>query len=59
MKAFIYTGGTINPSNITEHPKGDDLCMASLLRKKGIDFGEYTLGRKLKRSLIQMEFAQY
>lgn len=38
--------------------KGDDLCMASLLRKKGIDFGEYTLGRKLKRSLIQMEFAQ-
>ncbi len=29
MKAFIYTGGTINPSNITEHPKGDDLCIAA------------------------------
>ncbi len=35
--------------------KGDDLCMDSILRDKGIDFGEYALGRKLKRQLIQME----
>lgn len=35
--------------------KGDDLCMESLLRDKGFDFGEYALGRKLKRKLIQME----
>lgn len=35
--------------------KGDDLCITSLLREKGIDFGEYALGRKLKRELIAME----
>ena len=35
--------------------KGDDLCINSLLREKGIDFGEYALGRKLKRELIQLE----
>ncbi len=29
MKAFIYTGGKIYPENITEHPKGDDLCIAA------------------------------
>lgn len=29
MKAFIYTGGAIDPSGITEHPKGDDLCIAA------------------------------
>ncbi|MBQ9783454.1 MAG: thiamine diphosphokinase [Clostridia bacterium] len=29
MKAFIYTGGAIDPSNITEHPKGDDLRIAA------------------------------
>ena len=29
MKALIYTGGSIDPSNITEHPKGDDLCIAA------------------------------
>ncbi len=29
MKAFIYTGGKIDPANITEHPKGDDLCIAA------------------------------
>lgn len=38
--------------------KGDDLCLSSILKEKGIDFGEYALGRKLKRELIQMEFAQ-
>ena len=35
--------------------KGDDLCITSLLREKGIDFGEYALGRKIKRELIAME----
>ncbi|MBQ9087122.1 MAG: thiamine diphosphokinase [Clostridia bacterium] len=29
MKVFIYTGGVIHPENITEHPKGDDLCIAA------------------------------
>ncbi len=29
MKAFIYTGGKINMSGITEHPKSDDLCIAA------------------------------
>ena len=29
MKAFIYTGGSILPENITEHPKGDDLIIAA------------------------------
>lgn len=35
--------------------KGDDICMDSLLRDKSFDFGEYALGRKLKRRLIQLE----
>lgn len=29
MKAFVYTGGSIFPENITEHPKGDDLIIAA------------------------------
>ncbi len=29
MKAFIYTGGQIDISGITEHPKADDLCIAA------------------------------
>ena len=29
MRAFIYTGGNINPANITEHPKGDDVIIAA------------------------------
>ena len=29
MKAFIYTGGTILPEGITEHPKAGDLCIAA------------------------------
>lgn len=35
--------------------KGGDICMDSLLRDKSFDFGEYALGRKLKRHLIQLE----
>lgn len=29
MRAFIYTGGAINKTNITEHPKSDDLKIAA------------------------------
>ena len=29
MRAFIYTGGSIDPFRITEHPKGDDLVIAA------------------------------
>lgn len=29
MKAFIYVGGSVNPDNITEHPKADDLAIAA------------------------------
>ncbi|MBQ8331773.1 MAG: thiamine diphosphokinase [Clostridia bacterium] len=29
MKALIYTGGAILPSNITEHAKGEDLVLAA------------------------------
>ena len=29
MKAFIYTGGNVDPRNFTEHPKGDDLIIAA------------------------------
>ncbi len=29
MRALIYTGGTVDPSRITEHPKGDDLVIAA------------------------------
>ncbi len=29
MRAFIYTGGSIYPENITEHPKGEDIIIAA------------------------------
>ncbi len=29
MKAFIYAGGQIDPSFITEHPKGEDITVAA------------------------------
>ena len=38
--------------------KGDDISMEKLLQDKGIDFGEYALGRRLKRVLIQKELSQ-
>lgn len=37
--------------------KGDDLCLSSILNDNSIDFGEYALGRELKRSLITLELA--
>lgn len=35
--------------------KGDDLCLDKVLRDPATDFGEYSLGRKLKRELILKE----
>ena len=35
--------------------KGDDLCLSSILKDGSIDFGEYSLGRNLKRKLITLE----
>ncbi len=29
MRAYIYTGGAIDPANITEHPEKDDLLIAA------------------------------
>ena len=29
MRAYIYTGGVIHPSHISEHPKGEDLVIAA------------------------------
>ena len=35
--------------------RGDDLCLESILLDPAIDFGEYALGKRLKRELISME----
>lgn len=35
--------------------KGDDLCLDKVLRDPATDFGEYALGRRLKRELILKE----
>lgn len=35
--------------------KGDDLCLDKVLRDPATDFGEYSLGRKLKMELILKE----
>jgi O-6-methylguanine DNA methyltransferase len=37
--------------------KGSDLCLDSILRDPSIDFGEYALGRKVKRELIVKELS--
>ena len=37
--------------------KGDDLCLTSILSDTSVDFGEYALGRDLKRTLIIMDLA--
>ena len=37
--------------------KGDDLCISSILSDSSIDFGEYALGKDLKRKLILKELA--
>lgn len=38
--------------------KGDDLCIGSILADTSIDFGEYTLGKSLKRELIIREITE-
>ena len=38
--------------------KGDDICVESLLKEKGIDFGEYAQGRKTKKELILLELSK-
>lgn len=35
--------------------KGDDLCLESILRDPAIDFGEYALGKEVKRMLIYLD----
>ena len=35
--------------------KGEDLCKGNILKDNAIDFGEYSLGRQMKRNLIIME----
>lgn len=35
--------------------KGEDLCLGSIVKDESIDFGEYSLGRNLKRMLIGLE----
>ena len=35
--------------------KGDDLCLESILRDPAIDFGEYALGKEMKRMLIHLD----
>ena len=38
--------------------KGDDLCIGSILSGASIDFGEYALGKDLKRELIIRELTE-
>lgn len=35
--------------------RGEDLCTSAILEDPAIDFGEYALGKELKRRLIQMD----
>ena len=37
--------------------KGEDLCLNSILEDTTIDFGEYSLGKELKRELIILDLA--
>ena len=66
MKAFIYVGGAICASNITEHPKADDLCIAADIGAKNAkllgDTPEFIVGDfdsteldSLKRDFPQAE----
>ena len=33
----------------------EDICLESIIRDKSTDFGQYSLGRKIKRELIARE----
>ena len=37
--------------------KGEDLCLSSILADTTIDFGEYSLGKSMKRDLISLDLA--
>ena len=37
--------------------RGNDLCLESILLDPAIDFGEYALGKELKRKLISLDLA--
>ena len=62
MKAFIYVGGSVNPDNITEHPKADDITIAAdvgaLNAKKLGDIPEIIVGDfdSAKLEVIKKEF---
>ena len=62
MKAFIYVGGDINPDNITEHPKADDITIAAdvgaLNAKKLGDIPDMIVGDfdSAKLELIKKDF---
>ena len=62
MKAFIYVGGNINPDNITEHPKADDITIAAdvgaLNAKKLGDIPDMIVGDfdSAKLELIKKDF---
>lgn len=62
MKAFIYVGGSINPDNITEHPKADDIAIAADVgafnAKKLGDIPDIIVGDfdSAKLDLIKKEF---
>lgn len=62
MKAFIYIGGTIDPSKITEHPKADDITIAAdvgaLNAKKLGDIPEMIVGDfdSAKLEILEKEF---
>lgn len=38
--------------------KGEDLCHTSILKDNSIDFGEYALGKEMKRNLIAKEIGE-
>ena len=38
--------------------KGEDLCHTSILKDNSIDFGEYALGKEMKRTLIAKEIGE-
>ena len=62
MKAFIYIGGSVNPDNITEHPKADDITIAAdvgaLNAKKLGDIPEIIVGDfdSARLEIIKKEF---
>lgn len=49
---------TIHKKAETTIFKGDDLCINSILNDTSTDFGEYALGRTLKRELIIRELSE-